>query len=143
MAQLKIIRNKEYIKMIGILLVTHDEIGKSLIDCSSHILGKSINLLECVPINPKSDLQECKKFIKNEINNLNVGSGVLIMTDIYGATPSNILKEYAGQDNIMVVTGLNLPMLIQAITNRDGPLSETTKACMHAAEDGIIKMSQK
>jgi len=143
MAQLKIIRDKEHLKMIGILLVTHGEIGKSLIDCASHILGKSINLLECVPVDPRSDLQECQKFIENEIKNLNVESGVLIMTDIYGATPSNILKKYTAQDNIGVITGLNLPMLIQAITNRDGSLSETEKACMQAAEDGIIKMNSK
>ena len=127
--------------MIGILLVTHGEIGKSFIDCASHILGKSINLLECVPVDPKSDLQECQRIIENEINNLDVGSGVLIMTDIYGATPSNILKKYTTQDNIGVITGLNLPMLIQAITNRDGLLSEITKACMRSAEDGVIKMS--
>jgi len=129
--------------MIGILLVTHGEIGKSLIDCSSNILGKSINLLECIPVGPKSDLKECQKLIENEIKNLDVGSGVLIITDIYGATPSNILNQYTTQDNIVVITGLNLPMLIQAITNRDGPLSEMAKACIHAAEDGIIKMNSK
>jgi PTS system mannose-specific IIA component len=126
--------------MIGILLVTHGEIGKSFIDCASHILGKSINLLECLPVDLNSDLQECQRIIENEINNLDEGSGVLILTDIYGATPSNILKKYTTQDNIEVITGLNLPMLIQAITNRNGLLSKTTKACIQSAEDGIIKM---
>ena len=129
--------------MIGILLVTHGEIGKSLIDCASNILGKSINLLECIPIDPKSDIEECQKIIENEIKNLDQGAGVLIITDIYGATPSNILKKYSVQNNIEVITGINLPMLIQAITNRDGSLSETEKACMQAAEDGIIKMNSK
>tara|TARA_B100000780_G_C21091409_1_gene439864 strand:- start:563 stop:952 length:390 start_codon:yes stop_codon:yes gene_type:complete len=129
--------------MIGILLVTHGEIGKSLIDCASNIHGKSINLLECIPVNPKSDLEECQKFIKNEIKNLDIGSGVLIMTDVYGATPSNMLKRYITLDNIEVITGLNLPMLLQAITNRDSPLAEITKACMNAAEKGIIKMNSK
>ena len=129
--------------MIGILLVTHGEIGKSLIDCSSNILGKSINLLECIPVGPKSDLKECKKLIENKIKNLDVGSGVLIITDIYGATPSNILNQYTTQNNIVVITGLNLPMLIQAITDRDGTLSETSKACMQSAEDGLIQMNSK
>ena len=129
--------------MIGILLVTHSEIGKSFIDCAAHILGKSITLLECIPIEPKTDLNECKKFIEIEIKNLDIGSGVLIITDIYGATPSNILKQYTTQSNIEVVTGLNLPMLIQAITNRDGTLSQVTNICMQCAEDGIIKMDSK
>jgi|TARA_B110000967_G_C18857027_1_gene547833 PTS system mannose-specific IIA component len=129
--------------MIGILLVTHSEIGKSFIDCAAHILGKSITLLECIPIEPKTDLNECKKFIEIEIKNLDIGSGVLIITDIYGATPSNILKQYTTQSNIEVVTGLNLPMLIQAITNRDGTLSHVTNICMQSAEDGIIKMDSK
>jgi len=129
--------------MIGILLVTHGEIGKSLIDCAAHILGKSINQLECIPIDPKSDLQECEKYIENEIKNLDMGTGVLIMTDIYGATPSNILKKYSSRDNIEVITGLNLAMVIQAITSRDGSLSDTTNKCLESAEDGIINMSKK
>jgi len=129
--------------MIGILLVTHSEIGKSFIDCASHILGKSINLLECIPVDPKSDLHECQKFIDIEITNLDVGSGVLIITDIYGATPSNILKQYTDQSNIEVIAGLNLPMLIQAITNRDGSLSQLVNICMKSAKDGIIKMNSK
>ena len=56
--------------MIGILLVTHGEIGKSLIDCASNILGNSINLLECIPVDPKSDIEECQKIIENEIKKL-------------------------------------------------------------------------
>ena len=129
--------------MIGILLVTHGEIGKSLIDCTSHILGKSINQLECIPIGPKSDLQECQKLIENEIKNLDEGSGVLIITDIYGATPSNILKKYITRDNIEVITGLNLPMLIQAITNRNGSLSDATNKCLESGEKGIINMNSE
>ncbi|MDC0422804.1 PTS fructose transporter subunit IIA [Methylophilaceae bacterium] len=129
--------------MIGILLVTHGQIGRSLIDCSSNILGKSINFLECIPVDPKSDLQECEKFIENEIKNLDTGSGVLILTDIYGATPCNILKKYTSQDSIEVITGLNLPMLVQAITNRDGSLSQTVRKCMQSAQESIIKMNNK
>jgi PTS system mannose-specific IIA component len=129
--------------MIGILLVTHGEIGKSLIDCASNILGNSINLLECIPVDPKSDIEDCQKIIENEIKNLDQGAGILIMTDIYGATPSNILKKYSLQNNIEVITGLNLPMLIQAITNRDGSLTQTTNKCMQSAEDGIININKK
>ena len=129
--------------MIGILLVTHGEIGKSFIDCASHILGKSINLLECIPVDPKSNLEECQEFINIEIKNLDTGTGVLILTDIYGATPSNILKKYSSKDNIEVITGLNLAMVIQAITSRDGSLSDTTNKCLESAEDGIINMSKK
>ncbi|MDG2252370.1 MAG: PTS fructose transporter subunit IIA [Methylophilaceae bacterium] len=129
--------------MIGILLVTHGQIGRSLIDCSSNILGKSINFLECIPVDPKSDLQECEKFIENEIKNLDTGSGVLILTDIYGATPCNILKKYTSQNSIEVITGLNLPMLVQAITNRDGSLSQTVRKCMQSAQESIIKMNNK
>lgn len=129
--------------MIGILIVTHGEIGKSFIDCVSHILGKSINLLECIPVDPKSNLEQCQELIDIEIKNLDTGSGVLILTDIYGATPSNILKKYTTQDNVEIITGINLPMLIQAITNRDGSLSQATKKCMQSSIDGVIKMSRK
>ena len=65
------------------------------------------------------------------------------MTDIYGATPSNILKKYSLQNDIEVITGLNLPMLIQAITNRDGSLTQTTNKCIQSAEDGIININKK
>ncbi len=127
--------------MIGILLVTHGEIGKSFIECSSHILGKSIDYLECIPIEPKTDTDICQNLIAKEIENLNQGCGVLILTDIYGATPSNLLTKFIIKDQVEVITGINLPMLIQAITERDTNLSILIKKCIKCAEESIKRVN--
>jgi mannose PTS system EIIA component len=129
--------------MIGILIVTHGEIGRSFIDSSSHILGKSIDLLECIPIDPKTDVMEIQKLISNEIINFNQLSGVLIMTDIYGATPSNLLTKFIIPGEVEVITGLNLSMLIQAISHRKSKLPELVDVCIEYAKDGILKISDK
>ena len=104
--------------MIGILLVTHGEIGKSLIDCAAHILDNQPVSVESLSINSNNDLHKYSDIIAKKIKNLESGHGVLIMTDIYGATPCNLLNKFIEEDKVEVVTGINLPMLIKAISDR-------------------------
>ena len=104
--------------MIGILLVTHGEIGKSLIDCAAHILDNYPISVESVSINSNDDLHKYSDIISKKIKNLESGHGVLIMTDIYGATPCNLLNKFIEENKVEVVTGINLPMLIKAISDR-------------------------
>ena len=80
--------------MIGILLVTHGEIGKALIDCAAHILDKQPNSVESISINSSNNLNKYSSIISQKIEYLDTGSGVLIMTDIYGATPCNLLNKF-------------------------------------------------
>ncbi|MFQ3368416.1 MAG: PTS system mannose-specific IIA component [Methylophilaceae bacterium] len=126
--------------MIGILLVTHGEIGKSLIDCAAHILDKYPISVESVAINSNNDLNSYSNIIAQKIQDLESGNGILIMTDIYGATPCNLLNKFIEKDKVEVVTGINLPMLIKAISDRKDNLRLLTNDSIECAKKNIKKI---
>ena len=126
--------------MIGILLVTHGEIGKSLIDCAAHILDKYPVSVESVAINSKNDLNYYSNIIAQKIQELESGNGVLIMTDIYGATPCNLLNKFIVKEKVEVVAGINLPMLIKAISDRKDNLRLLTNDSIECAKKNIKKI---
>ena len=126
--------------MIGIFLVTHGEIGKSLIDCAEHILNNSFASVDYLSINSNNDLDNYSKTISKKIQDLDSGNGVLIMTDIYGATPCNLLNKFIEEDKVEVVTGINLPMLIKAISDRKDNLRLLTNDSIECAKKNIKKI---
>ena len=126
--------------MIGILLVTHGEIGKSLIDCAAHILDKYPISVESVAINSNNDLNSYSNIIAQKIQDLESGNGILIMTDIYGATPCNLLNKFIEKDKVEVVTVINLPMLIKAISDRKDNLRLLTNDSIECAKKNIKKI---
>ena len=126
--------------MIGILLVTHGEIGKSLIDCAAHILDNYPNSVESISINSNNNLNNYSDIISRKIEDLDKGNGVLIMTDIYGATPCNLLNKFTMKNKVEVVTGINLPMLIKAISDRKDNLDTLTNDSIECAKKNIKKI---
>ena len=126
--------------MIGILLVTHGEIGKSLIDCAAHILDNQPVSVESLSINSNNDLHKYSDIIAKKIKNLESGHGVLIMTDIYGATPCNLLSKFIEEDKVEVVTGRNLPMLIKAISDRKDNINTLIHDSIKCAKKNIKKI---
>ena len=129
--------------MIGILLVTHGEIGKSLIDCAAHILDDYPNSVELISINSNNNLSNYSNIISQKIEGLDMGNGVLIMTDIYGATPCNLLNKFIIKNKIEVVTGVNLPMLIKAVSDRKDNLSLLVIDSIECAKKNIKKIWSK
>ena len=126
--------------MVGILLVTHGEIGKSLIDCAAHILDNQPVSVESLSINSNNDLHKYSDIIAKKIKNLESGHGVLIMTDIYGATPCNLLSKFIEEDKVEVVTGINLPMLIKAISDRKDNINTLIHDSIKCAKKNIKKI---
>ena len=126
--------------MIGILLVTHGAIGKSLIDCAAHILDTYPNSVESISINSNNNLNNYSDIISRKIEDLDKGNGVLIMTDIYGATPCNLLNKFIIKNKVEVVTGINLPMLIKAISDRKDNLDILTNDSIECAKKNIKKI---
>ena len=125
--------------MIGILLVTHGKIGESLIDCAAHILDNYPISVESLSINSNNDLHKYSDIIAKKIKNLESGHGVLIMTDIYGATPCNLLNKFIEEDKVEVVTGINLPMLIKAISDRKDNINTLINDSNECAKKNIKK----
>lgn len=127
--------------MIGILIVTHGDIGLSLLKSAAQILGKSFNNTNCISVESNHEIHTYKKTINSELLKLNSGKGVLIMSDMYGATPTNILKELVVANKIEVLTGINLPMLVQALTNRDSELKKLISDCLKCGKDSLINLN--
>jgi len=124
--------------MIGILLITHGELGKSLIECATHILGDKPAFLEALTI--ENDCAHEKMFsdISEKINVLDQGKGVLILTDIFGATPCNIITKIIQPGKVDAITGVNLSMLIRSINYRHEPFDALITKAIQGAMDGII-----
>ena len=104
--------------MIGIVIVTHRQLGESLIDAAEFILGSSLDSVEPVSIdlNERADL--LRKKIAEGIKAVDDKSGILILTDMFGGTPSNLSYSFLEEDRIEVISGVNLPILIKAVESR-------------------------
>ena len=130
--------------MIGILIVSHGAFGESLIHSASHVLGKRPLYLRQVGVTVHDDPDEILPVAQDLIRFLDQGRGVLVMTDIYGATPSNIAARLLEPGRIEGVAGVNLPMLIKALTHRDDtPLEELVGKAVAGAGEGIVRMEHR
>jgi len=98
--------------MIGVLITTHGNLGNELIKAAQLIKGPLNDILH-VSIDQTKDVEELKKEIGNAIKKLDKGRGVLILTDLFGGTPSNISLSFMKEGKVEVLTGVNLPMLLK------------------------------
>ncbi len=98
--------------MIGVLITTHGNLGNELIKAAELIKGP-LNDISHVSVDQTKDVEEIKKEISNAIKKLDKGRGVLILTDLFGGTPSNISLSFMKEGKVEVLTGVNLPMLLK------------------------------
>lgn len=111
--------------MIGILIVSHRQLGDALIDCVEFILEEKPEALAAISIDLRENAAELRTKIEKGIKQVGNGKGVLIMTDMFGGTPSNLSYAFLEEGHIEVISGVNLPMVIKAISMRDKkPLAE-------------------
>ena len=126
--------------MVGILIISHDELGNSLAQCATHIFGEEPPLLINQGISIHDDPGAIIIKSKSLIEELDQGDGVLIMTDIIGATPCNIARQLTQSGRVECLAGMNLPMLIRAISYRHEPLSTMLEKALTGARDGIARI---
>lgn len=103
--------------MIGLLIVTHCDLGKELLNAAEFIVGK-IEAVDTIAITETSGTDLLRKRIEAKIGALDKGDGVLILTDMFGGTPSNLSLSFLKEGKIEVLTGVNLPMVIAIVQNR-------------------------
>ncbi|MBW2039511.1 MAG: PTS sugar transporter subunit IIA [Deltaproteobacteria bacterium] len=104
--------------MIGVVIVTHSALADEFLMATQQIIG-DVEGMEPVSIDPSEPLEEVEKRIKKAVKKVNAGEGVLILTDMFGGTPSNISLSFLEKGKVEVVTGVNLPMLIKLSTLRE------------------------
>jgi PTS system mannose-specific IIA component len=118
-------------KMIGLVLVTHAGIAQELVKSAEMIMG-TIEGVEAVSINPNDQVDKIRESIEAAIRSVDKGS-VIIMTDMFGGTPSNMSLSFLQDNHIEVVTGVNLPMMIKFLADRSkfgvAELAEKLKQC--------------
>lgn len=111
--------------MIGILVVTHKQLGDALIEAAEFILGQPLTAAESISIDLKENADKLRGKIKEGIKKVSSREGVLIMTDMFGGTPSNLSYSFLEEGRVEVISGVNLPMLIKAVSSRsDNALSD-------------------
>lgn len=126
--------------MVGILIVSHGAFGESLIHSASHVLGKRPLFLRQLGLTVHDDPDAILPVAEDLIRFLDQGQGVLVLTDIYGATPSNIASRLLVAGRVEGIAGVNLPMLIRALTYRDEPLAAVLEKALTGAVEGVLRM---
>ena len=103
-------------KMVGVVVVTHCHLAEELIAAAQLVVGEDLKQFQPVSIDPKEGSEEIRTKIISAIRKVDEGNGVLILTDMYGGTPSNISLSFLEERRIEVITGVNLPMLLKLAT---------------------------
>lgn len=126
--------------MIGILIITHGTLGESLIHCASHVLNKRPPRLKQLGVtaqdNPLLLLPQARALVKE----LDDGDGVLILSDIYGGSPSNMAAKLLIPGKVEGVSGVSLPMLIRALTYRDKSLQTIVTKAVSGGCEGVVRI---
>ena len=126
--------------MIGILIIAHGTLGESLIHCASHVLNKRPARLKQLGVTAQDDPLLLLPNARALVHELDDGSGVLILSDMYGGSPSNIAGKLLVPGHIEGVAGVNLPMLIRALTYRDRPLATLVTKAVSGGCEGVIRI---
>jgi PTS system mannose-specific IIA component len=104
--------------MVGILIVTHGRLAQELVETTKIIVGKTVDHVIPISVGWNDDMADIQKTIASAIAKVDQGNGVLILTDMFGGTPSNISLSFLSE-NAEIITGVNLPMLIKIVNVGD------------------------
>ena len=126
--------------MVGILIIAHGTLGESLIHCASHVLNKRPERLRQLGVTAQDDPLLLVPQARDLVKQLDSGSGVLILSDMYGGSPSNIAAKLLQPGRVEGVAGVNLPMLIRVLTYRDRALSTVITKAVSGGCEGVMRI---
>ncbi len=124
-------------KHVGVVLVTHTEYGAWLLKAAEMILGSQDHCTS-VSVDVSLEVEKTVSALKAAVKKCDGGSGVMLLTDMFGGTPTNISLSLLGAGKLEVVTGVNLPMLLKVLGMRQAPLSELAQVAKEAGCKGIV-----
>ena len=128
--------------MVGVVLVTHPHLGEEFIRSAEMICGKLPRVLT-VSIDTRKEVEELRRGIAEALKKVDEGDGVLILTDMFGGTPSNMSLAFLQENRVEVLTGLNLPMMIKISNCREGrSLTELARMVKEAGQKNINLASE-
>ena len=126
--------------MIGILIISHGDLGNSLINCANHVIGKRSEHLVHLGVTIQDDPDVIILNALELLKQLDCGDGVLILSDICGATPCNIATELVNPGRVECLSGVNLSMLIRALTYRDKSLESLIEKALSGGKEGVMRI---
>lgn len=126
--------------MIGILLITHGSYGEALVQNACHVLNKRPLLLNQLGVSAQDDPLDLLPLARSMLQLVDGGEGVLILTDIFGATPANLALKLLEPGRIEGASGANLPMLMRAITYREKGMETMLTKAVSGGRDGVLNM---
>jgi PTS system mannose-specific IIA component len=122
---------------VSLLLITHDEIGSALLHAVTNTLGNLPIPTQVISIDYKTDPEEMIPRLKQTVQQITHDHSLLILTDLFGSTPSNIAQALQDFNNIRVVAGLNLPMLIRVMNYPQLSLAQLVEKALSGGKDGV------
>jgi PTS system ascorbate-specific IIA component len=126
--------------MIGILLITHDTLGEALLQCACHVLNKRPEQLLQLGVAAGDDPNDLLPLAQKLLKLVDSGEGVLVLTDIYGASPANLAGKLLQPGKIEGLAGINLPMLLRALSYRDKGMETLLARATGGGRDGVLNM---
>jgi PTS system mannose-specific IIA component len=124
--------------MIGVLIIAHGSLGDSLVQAVTHVLGARPQQFEVFPVAPSDDPLVLLPKARAVLDRLDSGEGVLVFSDLYGATPCNLAVKLAQPARIEVISGVNLPMLVRAFTYRTKGMDTLVKKAISGGCEGVL-----
>ncbi|MBA2353017.1 MAG: PTS sugar transporter subunit IIA [Burkholderiales bacterium] len=128
--------------MVGILIIAHGDLGLSLIRCATHVMGAEQPHLQQVGVKRGDDPQRVMQAAQAMLKQLDQGDGVLILSDIYGATPCNAAGSLLVPGKVEGVAGVSLPMLVRALCHRGEPLADVVQRAISGGHEGVIDINK-
>ncbi len=124
--------------MIGVLLITHGRYGEDLLASAAHVLGHALAQASHLEVSVKDEPDAMLRKARALLKGVDDGSGVLVMTDMYGATPCNIATQLIAEGNVEAVSGVSLPMLVRSLAHRDAPLAKVREKAIAGGTEGVV-----
>lgn len=129
--------------MVGILLLTHAPLGQAFIEAASHVFRGRPERIESVDVVADQDTGDVNRRAREVIARLDDGSGVLVITDVMGGTPSNCCHQLADPGRVEVIAGISLPMLLRAITYRNDTLDVVVEMALAGGQSGAVRVDNR
>ena len=129
--------------MIGILIIAHGTLGESLIHCANHVFGADTPHLAQMTVALHDDPNVLLPRAQGLIDQLDQGAGVLVLSDMYGATPCNVCCRLMQPGKLEVVAGVNLPMLVRVLNYRNESLSVLVEKAISGGREGVLEVSKE
>lgn len=129
--------------MIGILIITHGKLGDSLLECAAHVLGKTPEQMLSLAVSGNDDPNKLMPKAQDMVAELDSGEGVLVLSDMYGATPCNIVARILQPGLVEGIAGVNLPMLVRVMTYRHEPLLTLVEKAVSGGREGVVAFNRE